>query len=304
MTAIQITGLKKKYGNQFEALKGIDLTVPKGSFYGLLGPNGAGKSTIIGIICNLVNKDSGDIHVLGKNMEHESTACRAEIGVVPQEFNFNIFEPCLQIICNHAGYYGVPSHLAKERAFVYLKKLGLWEKRFAPAGRLSGGLKRRLMIVRALIHQPKILILDEPTAGVDIALRHVMWEFLQELNQQGITIILTTHYLEEAEKLCDEIAIIDKGEVLKVGPKEDLINSLKRESIELYCDGINGIPKIPNVNLIQLNEHKLELNFGEDQSLTDILAQLHQKGICVKRIKNKVNRLEELFLDVVDTDHV
>eukprot|EP01047_Picozoa_sp_COSAG01_P003205 COSAG01_NODE_93_length_27013_cov_41.515791_6_plen_319_part_00 len=301
--AVKICGLKKTYQQNFEALKGINLSIPKGSFYGLLGPNGAGKSTLIGILSGLVSKSSGQIHVLGKDSDQDSQLTRSYLGVVPQEFNFNIFEPCIQIICNHAGYYGVPRQVAIARADIYLKKLGLWDKRNVAAGQLSGGLKRRLMIVRALVHQPKILILDEPTAGVDIALRHLMWEFLEDLNKAGMTIVLTTHYLEEAEKLCKHLAIIDKGELLADGPTESLLNNLNKERIELQCQPFEKLPKIAGARIQQkteqANNYILDVELEKGSEVTAIIEALKAQGIQVKRWVNQVNRLEELFLDLV-----
>ena len=299
MTAIHIQQLCKTYKGGFQALKGVDLSIKKGSFFGLLGPNGAGKSTIIGILSNLVNKTSGSIDILGQPMDIKSKSHSIHIGVVPQEFNLNMFEPCMQIICNQAGFYGVDYKTAKKRAEKYLKKMGLWDKRNTPSGQLSGGLKRRLMIVRALIHEPQILILDEPTAGVDITLRHSMWSFLSELNEAGLSIILTTHYLEEAEKLCDTIAIINHGQVLKVGDKQTLINTLKKEQLILHCKPFDHEPILENVAIKSVSNHNITLMIDETKQLSDIISELEKQAIFVNRISQANSKLEDLFLELV-----
>ncbi|MEK9658077.1 MAG: ABC transporter ATP-binding protein [bacterium] len=297
--AVDIQGLHKIYQNRTVALSKIDLTIEQGSFFGLLGPNGAGKSTLIGILCGLITKSAGTVRTFGIDVDTEPLAARRFLGVVPQEFNFSIFEPCMQIICNHAGYYGVPQGLAKERANIYLKKLGLWDKRNQPAGTLSGGLKRRLMIVRALVVAPKLLILDEPTAGVDISIRHLLWEFLQELNEQGLSIILTTHYLEEAEKLCKHLAIMDKGEVLETGPTTTLLDSLKQETLLLFCQPFDPSPVLPDFDISIVSNQQLKVRLGRGQALGDLILALNQQNIRVIRTQNTANRLEELFLNLV-----
>lgn len=298
--AIEILDLQKVYKGGLEALKGINLTVPEGAFYGLLGPNGAGKSTTIGILCSLVNKTAGKVSVLGKDIDTQWSEAKQYIGVVPQEFNFNIFEPCIQIVTNHAGYYGVEYTIAKQRAEHLFKQLGLWDKRNTPAGKLSGGMKRRLMIARALAHQPKILILDEPTAGVDISLRRSMWSFLEEQNKQGLTIILTTHYLEEAEQLCDRIAIIDKGSILEDTSKVELLNKMRCETFILYTQATGDLPTIPNTTLRLADDGCIEAIVNDSVSITTLIESLKAEGIIVNRIQNKSNRLEELFVRLVE----
>ena len=297
---INIHNIKKVYQDGFQALKGISLSIKQGSFYGLLGPNGAGKSTLIGILCGLVNKSDGHISILGFDHDKEAQQCRQLIGIVPQEFNFNIFESCLQIVCNHAGYYGVPYKKAKPLAEKLMKKLGIYDKRHRPAGQLSGGQKRRLMIVRALVHQPKVLILDEPTAGVDIALRHTMWHFLSELNQEGLTIILTTHYLEEAEKLCDQLAIIHQGQVLAEGKTQNLLDNLKNERFLLKCHPFNQQELSGNQERIQIkDEEHLLITIKQEEDIFPILEDLNKQGVKVRRVINQANRLEEVFLNLV-----
>lgn len=297
--SIEIKDLKKTYAGPFEALKGISLTVKKGDFFGLLGPNGAGKSTTISIICQLVTKTSGHVTICGHSIDDEPTKAKEKIGVVPQEFNFNIFEPCYQIVVNQAGYYGVPRKEALIRAKELFKQLDLESKWSTPAGRLSGGLKRRLMIARALVHNPEVLILDEPTAGVDISLRRSMWSFLKEKNKQGLTIILTTHYLEEAESLCKHLAIIDKGMIIKNEPIDVLLDSLKVETVLLYCKHIPSLPEIDGIKAVQSSPNILEVQLTESQHLTSTLEKLSSQGIIVNRIQNKANRLEELFVGLV-----
>ncbi|WP_077341080.1 ABC transporter ATP-binding protein [Pseudocolwellia agarivorans] len=302
--ALEISNLKKIYKGGFEALKGIDLTVDEGDFFALLGPNGAGKSTSIGIITSLVNKTSGSVSVFGKNIDTELEAAKTFIGLVPQEFNFNQFESLMTILVNQAGYYGVDRKTAYQRAEKYLKQLDLWDKRDNASRMLSGGMKRRLMIARALMHEPKILILDEPTAGVDIELRRSMWEFLKELNQQGITIILTTHYLEEAEMLCRNIAIIDKGIIVKNTDMKSLLASLNVETFILDLDS-NDVADHSSITLTGftsrlVGESTLEVDIDKSQTMNQIFTQLTDLGINVKSMRNKSNRLEELFVNMIN----
>lgn len=297
--ALEISGLKKVYKGGFEALKGIDLTVNEGDFFALLGPNGAGKSTTIGVITSLVNKTSGQVKVFGHDIDNELEAAKSYIGLVPQEFNFNQFESLMTILVNQAGYYGVERKLAFERAEKYLKQLDLWEKRNAAARMLSGGMKRRLMIARALMHEPKMLILDEPTAGVDIELRRSMWEFLRELNKQGITIILTTHYLEEAEMLCRNIAIIDSGVIVENTTMKALLNKLDIETFMLDHVASANPPQLDGFSYRVVDEHTIEIDVKKSQSINQVFTQLTEQGIEVKSMRNKSNRLEELFVTLV-----
>ncbi len=299
--AIEILDLKKQYKGGLEALKGISLTVEKGDFFGLLGPNGAGKSTTIGILCGLVNKTSGTVSVGGYNIDSHPNDAKLHLGVVPQEFNFNIFETCYQIVINQAGYYGVPARIAQKRIDMLFEKLGLTDKKHVSAMRLSGGLKRRLMIARALVHEPEILILDEPTAGVDISLRRSMWTFLEELNHQGTTIILTTHYLEEAESLCKKIAIIDKGRLIANRPTNELLKQLQSETLIMYTqDTLSQAPKIDGASTKWLDDHSFEIEIDQDDNLTQIIGALTAQNVTISRIKNKANRLEELFIKLVE----
>lgn len=301
--AIQIQNLTKTYPGGLQALKGIELTVREGDFFALLGPNGAGKSTTIGILCSLVNKTSGTVSICGHNIDTDWSKAKTCLGVVPQEFNFNIFEPCWQIVVNQAGYYGVPRDVALKRLDVLFDQLGLSDKRNEQAKNLSGGFKRRLMIARALIHEPKVLILDEPTAGVDISLRRSMWQFLQDLNAKGMTIILTTHYLEEAEALCRDVAIIDKGTIITRGNTQDLLQQLNAESFILYCNAplpdLTTLPNLPGVTLHRLDTLCLEADLDKERTLTELIVYLQEQHITVSRIRNKTNRLEELFLKLV-----
>jgi ABC-2 type transport system ATP-binding protein len=303
--ALTIKNLSKQYGNGFEALKSVDLTVEAGDFFALLGPNGAGKSTTIGIICSLVNKTGGSVEIFGVDIDENFSEAKKYIGVVPQEFNFNVFERVIDIVVNQAGYYGIPRSEALPRAEKYLRKLSLWDKRFSPARELSGGMKRRLMIARALIHEPQLLILDEPTAGVDIEIRRSMWEFLQEINQQGTTIILTTHYLEEAEQLCRNIAIIDSGKIVKNTSVKSLLQSLDKETLVL--DSIESLPAA--VTLVgfdsrRLDGHTLEVDVHKGQSLNDLFIALQACEIDVASLRNKTNRLEELFVSMTGANAV
>lgn len=301
--ALEISNLKKVYKGGFEALKGIDLTVDEGDFFALLGPNGAGKSTTIGVITSLVNKSSGTVKVFGKSIDTELEAAKSYLGLVPQEFNFNQFETLTTILVNQAGYYGVDRKTAHERTEKYLKKLELWDKRNDASRMLSGGMKRRLMIARALMHEPKVLILDEPTAGVDIELRRSMWEFLRELNQQGITIILTTHYLEEAEMLCRNIAIIDKGIIVKNTDMKSLLATLNVETFILDLDakslGDNAAIDLKDFNSRLVGEHTLEVDVDKSQTINEVFSQLSALNINVKSMRNKSNRLEELFVSLI-----
>ncbi|WP_162811769.1 ABC transporter ATP-binding protein, partial [Vibrio cholerae] len=285
----------------FEALKGISLQVKKGDFYALLGPNGAGKSTTIGIISSLVNKTSGKVTVFGYDLDSQLELAKQQLGLVPQEFNFNPFETVEQIVLQQAGYYGVPKALAKERAKKYLTQLDLWEKRSERARNLSGGMKRRLMIARALMHEPQLLILDEPTAGVDIELRRSMWEFLKQINAQGVTIILTTHYLEEAEMLCRHIGIIQRGELIENTTMKSLLGKLHVETFVLDVDGNAPIVPLQGVVKQQMVEGSLEIELEKSQGINHVFTQLTEQGVKVLSMRNKVNRLEELFVSIVNS---
>ncbi|SBO12089.1 putative ABC transporter ATP-binding protein YbhF [Vibrio mediterranei] len=299
MIALEIEQLKKTYAGGFEALKGVSLQVEQGDFYALLGPNGAGKSTTIGIITSLVNKTSGKVSVFGHDIDKELELAKQQLGLVPQEFNFNQFETVEQIVLQQAGYYGVAKDVAKQRAQKYLSQLDLWEKRSERARNLSGGMKRRLMIARALMHEPKLLILDEPTAGVDIELRRSMWDFLKEINRQGITIILTTHYLEEAELLCRNIGIIQRGELIENTSMKALLNKLDVETFILDIDASVDIPELQGVKSQNVVNGSLEIEIEKTQGLNHIFTQLSEAGIKVLSMRNKANRLEELFVSIV-----
>ncbi|MCK2148979.1 MULTISPECIES: ABC transporter ATP-binding protein [Marinobacter] len=299
--ALEIEGLIKTYGDGFEALKGIDLHVAEGDFFALLGPNGAGKSTTLGIVCSLVNKSAGKVRVFGKDIDTHLSDAKLNLGVVPQEFNFNQFEKVFDIVTTQAGYYGIPLKQASVSAEKYLKKLGLWEKRDTPARMLSGGMKRRLMIARALVHEPKLLILDEPTAGVDIELRRSMWVFLEEMNRQGTTIILTTHYLEEAEALCRNIAIIDHGRILKNTSKKDLLQELSVETFVLdTASPLASAPELAGFATRIDGEGALEVDVLKGQGLNQVFVQLDKLDIKVVSMRTKANRLEELFVRMVE----
>ncbi|MGH1374672.1 MAG: ABC transporter ATP-binding protein [Cellvibrionaceae bacterium] len=301
--ALSIKQLAKTYDNGFQALKGIDLEVQEGDFFALLGPNGAGKSTTIGIICSLVTKSAGEVTIFGHNIDTNFASAKKELGIVPQEFNFSQFETVNSIVVNQAGYYGLKKSVAKERAEKYLKKLGLWDKRDTAARMLSGGMKRRLMIARALIHEPKLLILDEPTAGVDIELRRSMWEFLQEINAQGTTIILTTHYLEEAESLCRNIAIIDSGKIVENTSIKALLKTLSKEVFVLDVrESLREAPEIDQYSLALVEEHCLEVEVEKGQSLNELFEALSERDVHVISMRNKSNRLEELFVSLVNGD--
>lgn len=298
--ALQITNLSKTYGNGFTALKGVSLTVEKGDFFALLGANGAGKSTMIGIISSLVNKSAGEVNIHGFDLDTQRSEAKAMIGLVPQEFNFNVFEPVEEILLNQAGYYGVPRSEAKVRAKQLLEQLELWDKRRSMASELSGGMKRRLMIARALIHRPQLLILDEPTAGVDIEIRRSMWEFLKQLNAAGITIILTTHYLEEAESLCRNIAIINKGDIVENTSMKALLSHLQTETFILDLkEPLELLPETNEFSLRQIDPNTLEVELNKDHSINRIFEVLNTHGIRVSSLRNKTNRLEELFIDLV-----
>lgn len=298
--ALEIKGLRKVYAGGVEALKGIDLVVEQGDFYALLGPNGAGKSTTIGIISSLVNKTAGSVKVFGFDIDTDLEAAKTHIGLVPQEFNFNQFEKVQQVVINQAGLYGVPRKEAKVRAERYLKQLDLWDKRDAVSRTLSGGMKRRLMIARALMHEPKLLILDEPTAGVDIEIRRAMWDFLKNINEQGITIILTTHYLEEAELLCRNIGIIDKGRLIENTSMKGLLGKLTVETfiLDLAADGRE--PFLSGYHWQLIDDRTLEVEVQKEQGLNNVFAQLNEQGVRVLSMRNKSNRLEELFVTLVE----
>jgi ABC-2 type transport system ATP-binding protein len=301
MQALSIRGLAKTYGNGVEALKGIDLEVPEGEFFALLGPNGAGKTTAIGIVTSLVTKSTGSVSVFGHDIDRDLERAKSCIGLVPQEINFNMFEKVFTIVVNQAGFYGIPRRLAVGRAEECLRQLQLWEKRDAIARTLSGGMKRRLMIARALVHQPRLLILDEPTAGVDIEIRRSMWSFLREINGRGTTIILTTHYLEEAENLCRQVAIIDRGRIIEHDRMSNVIRKLNQETFVLNLrDSLAALPELPGYQARLVDDHTIEVEVSKDQSLNDIFARLSAQGVEVLSMRNKVNRLEELFMRLIE----
>ena len=298
--ALNIQGLRKVYKNGVEAVKGIDLQVEQGDFFALLGPNGAGKSTTIGVISSLVNKTAGTVEVFSHSIDTKLEDAKQELGLVPQEFNFSQFETLNQILVNQAGYYGVPRKLAHERAEKYLKKLGLFDKKDKQARTLSGGMKRRLMIARALMHEPKLLILDEPTAGVDIALRRSMWDFLREINEQGVTIILTTHYLEEAELLCKNIAIIDQGTIVENTTIKALLAKLDKETFVLDLQSPVKPVTLEGYEFVMTDDHTLEVEVAKSQGLNEVFSQLSAQGNTVLSMRNKANRLEELFVSLLE----
>jgi len=301
MNALSIAGLHKTYGDNVQALKGIDLTVPEGDFFALLGPNGAGKSTAIGVVTSLVNKSAGTVKVFGHDIDLQPEAAKACIGLVPQEFNFNVFEPVLPVVLNVAGYNGLSRPVALTRAEYYLKKLDLWDKRKTPARQLSGGMKRRLMIARALIHEPRLLILDEPTAGVDLEIRRSMWSFLTELNEQlGTTIILTTHYLEEAEALCRNVAIIDGGHIVERGEVAQLLSRSMLETFVLDTRGhaFRDSALGPFALRVTDDSH-LEVDVPQGHTVNELFGRLTEAGIEVTSLRNKTNRLEEFFMRLV-----
>jgi len=299
MKALVIKNLAKTYKGGVEALKGIDLEVEQGDFYALLGPNGAGKSTTIGIISSLVNKTAGSVEVFGHSLDNALEHAKQQIGLVPQEFNFNQFETVLQVVVNQAGYYGVPRKLALERAEQYLTQLELWDKRNDKSRELSGGMKRRLMIARALMHRPKLLILDEPTAGVDIELRRSMWEFLQQLNAQGVTIILTTHYLEEAELLCRNIGIINHGVIVQNTSMKSLLAKLNLETFVFDLAPNSPDCSLDGYQYRRLDDHTIEVDVERGSELNGIFSQLSAQQVSVFSMRNKANRLEELFISLV-----
>lgn len=301
--ALSIRNLSKVYDNKFEALRDVSLDVKEGDFFALLGPNGAGKSTTIGIICSLVRKTGGSVEIFGTDIDTHFSQAKQYLGVVPQEFNFSMFEKVLDIVLQQGGYYGLPPHKALAQAEKYLKKLGLWEKRSTPARMLSGGMKRRLMIARALVHEPKLLILDEPTAGVDIELRRSMWDFLREINAAGTTIILTTHYLEEAESLCRNVAIIDRGGIVKNTSIRQLLKELNKEVFIFDCSSeLSEAPELEGHSVRLLDEHSFEVELEKGQSLNRLFDALSAKEINIVSMRNKANRLEELFMAMVSTN--
>jgi ABC-2 type transport system ATP-binding protein len=301
MLALSLKNLTKTYKNGVQALKGINLDVEEGDFFALLGPNGAGKTTAIGIVTSLVNKSGGKVEVFGHDTDSELELAKSCIGLVPQEINFNQFEAVETILVNQAGFYGIPRQLARERTEKYLRQLQLWDKRRSMARSLSGGMKRRLMIARALVHEPKLLILDEPTAGVDIENRRSMWEFLSETNARGTTIILTTHYLEEAEHLCRHIAIIDEGQIIEHDRMSNVIRKLQTETFVFNLrNGIAAAPPLPAYEVKLVDDHTLEIEVDREQNLNDIFARLSEGGIEVLSMRNKVNRLEDFFMKLVE----
>jgi ABC-2 type transport system ATP-binding protein len=299
--ALNIENLSKVYDNGFEALKGISLQVQQGDFFALLGPNGAGKSTTIGIICSLVAKSGGKVSVFDVDIDQDFPAAKRHIGIVPQEFNFNQFEKGIDIVINQAGYYGLPASVARERAEKYLRELGLWQQREVPARMLSGGMKRRLMIARSLVHEPRLLILDEPTAGVDIEMRRSMWDFLRRINAQGTTIILTTHYLEEAEALCRHIAIINHGRIVENTSIKNLVGQLNRETFILDC--VEELPAVIQINgfdVRRMDNHTLEVDVQKGQHLNQVFSALGADNIHISSMRNRANRLEEMFVNLVE----
>lgn len=299
--ALTIQDLGKTYKGGVTALKGVNLEVAEGDFFGLLGPNGAGKTTLIGILSSLVNKSAGSVSIFGHDLGSDTAAAKACIGLVPQEFNFNMFEPPIEIVANQAGYYGIERSEAFRRAEQKLRKLDLWDKRQVMSRTLSGGMKRRLMIARALVNEPKLLILDEPTAGVDIEIRRSMWKFLREINDAGTTIILTTHYLEEAESLCRNIAIIDKGELIENTSTRKLLNSLKKETFVLDLEApLAELPQLKTHKLKRVDDQTVEADICRDDSINTLFTELNAHGIKVLSMRNKTNRLEELFMNLVE----
>jgi ABC-2 type transport system ATP-binding protein len=303
MHAIEIQGLKKTYANSVEALKGIHLSVKAGDFFALLGANGAGKSTTIGLISTLLRKTAGSITICGYDIDKETTLAKRQLGLVPQEINLNIFETCEQTLLNHAGYYGLARNGARKQSESLLKQLGLWEKRHNFTRHLSGGMKRRLMIARALIHKPRVLILDEPTAGVDVEVRRGMWDFLTQINQEGTTIILTTHYLEEAEHLCKNVAIINQGQIIQNTSMHALLRTLSHQTYVFSTNNsINTLPTFDGCSVKILDSNTFELRIEDSLSLNDIFEKLNQTGIQIYSLRNKTNRLEELFMDLIHHD--
>lgn len=301
MQALSIKNLTKTYANGNQALKGINLEVQTGDFYALLGPNGAGKTTAIGIISSLVNKSGGEVEIFGHNIDTDLEAAKTCIGLVPQEVNLNLWEGVHNIVLNQAGYYGLGRRLAHERTEKYLRALRLWDRRDHVARSLSGGMKRRLMIVRALVHEPRLLILDEPTAGVDIEIRRSMWQFLRDINAAGTTIILTTHYLEEAESLCRHVAIIDEGKIIEDAPMSTVLRKLQREVFILsLAEPLSEAPQLDGFQTLLREDGELEVEKGPSVNLNDLFLQLSEKNIIVVSLRNKANRLEELFMGLVE----
>ncbi len=301
MNALEISNLSKRYPNGVEAVKELDLSVAEGDFYALLGPNGAGKTTTIGIVCSLVTKTRGSVAVFGHDIDRARERAKAEIGLVPQEINLNLFETCWNTLLNQAGYYGLNRTQAKARAEKYLNELSLWDRRHDIARNLSGGMKRRLMIARALIHEPRLLILDEPTAGVDIEIRRTMWEFLKDINQRGTTIILTTHYLEEAESLCRNIGIIDSGQIVVNDSMHAVLRQLQRETFVLCPrDPLARAPSLPNFDVTLRPDGDFEVAIERGGQLNDVFAALNDVGIPIVSMRPKSNRLEEMFIDLVE----
>ena len=301
MQALEVRNLTKTYKNGVEALKGIDLCVEQGDFFGLLGPNGAGKSTLIGIIASLVNASSGETRVFGTSVQKNRSHAMAEIGLVPQEVNFNQFERPFDIVVNQAGFYGVPRRVARERAEKYLKQLSLWDKAHKMSRTLSGGMKRRLLIARAMVHEPRLLILDEPTAGVDIEIRRSMWQFIEKINNDGTTVILTTHYLEEAENLCRNIAIIDDGRIIENTSVKALLSKLDIETFVLDLGApVQQAPKVEGLEIELRDPTTLLASLPKSRNLNALFRTLEDDHIEVKSMRNKANRLEELFLRLVD----
>ena len=301
--AISIKNLTKTYANGFEALKGVSLRINQGDFFALLGPNGAGKSTTIGILSTLVKRSSGTVEIFGRNVDTHVYETKYDLGLVPQEFNFNQFEKVQDVVITQAGYYGLPKKTALERSEKYLRKLGLWDKRNERSRSLSGGMKRRLMIARALAHEPRLLILDEPTAGVDIELRRSMWEFLKEINSNGTTIVLTTHYLEEAEQLCKKIAIIDEGKIIENTSMKDLLSKLDSETFILdLVQGIDSIPdsKFSDISIRMIDQMSVEVTLSAGRNINEVFSELDRNGIKVASMRNKTNRLEQLFISRIE----
>lgn len=301
MKALEITDLTKTYPSGFTALKGVSLAVEEGDFFALLGPNGAGKSTTLGIVSSLVTKTSGKVKIFGVDIDADFAKAKQLMGLVPQEFNFGVFEKVEDIVVTAAGYQGLTAAQARPKAQQLLKDLGLWDKRHTQARMLSGGMKRRLMIARALVHSPKLLILDEPTAGVDIELRRSMWDFMQEINRQGTSIILTTHYLEEAESLCRNLAIIDQGEIIQNTSMKELLTQLNSQTFVLdLTKSISQVPQLTNFACELTDPHTLEVAVNKNQSLNEVFSQLTNQGLEVASMRNKTNRLEELFINLVE----
>lgn len=300
MSAVVITDLVKTYTNGHKALKKVSLHIEQGDFFALLGPNGAGKTTLIGILTGLVNKTEGKVSVFGFDLDTQLDQVKECIGVVPQEFNFNIFEKVFDIVVAQAGYYGIPRKIAEERTTEVLKALELWDKKDIPSRALSGGMKRRLMIARALIHRPKLLILDEPTAGVDVELRRGMWEYLQNLNTQGTTILMTTHYLEEVEQLCRNVAVIKQGELVRVDSVKKVLSSFEKQTFQLTVEANKSLPQLAHYQLKVIDETTWEVDLVASQSISALIKDLDQAGVEVKDIRGKGNRLENFFLDLVN----